>query len=198
MSTADVGVDVAGLRQRVRSAQHARSLPLLALGSLLVNYGSGQFAPSPVAWRFGAPLAFVLVWVLLKINESRAGVGTGRADYLVAAGCVFAATNVVTLRPFDDHLRDVFRVQGIWVLIVGVALLGVARVARDRVLSLAGTVVAGAGVLGIFLGPAWEGDASVALGVFPTQPWTDVIFAAVGVAMIVVGIVVYRGERAPT
>src|SRR3954464_9915136 len=100
MATADAGVDVGRIRGRVRAAQHARSYPLLVIGALFVNYGAHAFFPKPLEWPYGATLAFILVWFLSKVNESQVGVGVGRADYLVAAGFVFAATNLMLIDPF--------------------------------------------------------------------------------------------------
>src|SRR5689334_10603913 len=131
MTDTALDVDFGGLRRKVRAAQHARSVPLLILGVLLVNYGAVWFAPSRVPWRFGAPLAFVAVWVALRLVETRTGVGAMRgADYLVAGGFVFTATNIVQVRPFT-HSIDLNRLPGVWVIIVAVALVGVALLASD-------------------------------------------------------------------
>src|SRR5436190_17801842 len=122
MTAVNATPDFAELRSRVRATQHARSLPLLVIGALLVNYAVVSFASQPVAWRYGAPLAFLLVWAFGKLNEIKVGVGPGRADYLVASGAVFIATNLLLL---DTSLREganVHELFGYWVVIVGVAL----------------------------------------------------------------------------
>ena len=105
MTTIDPTADLDALRDRVRATQHARSLPLLVIGALLVNYGVSSFAPYPMQWRFAAPLAFVLIWALGKLNETVAGVGPGRADYLVAAGVVFIASNLLLLDTISSRVR---------------------------------------------------------------------------------------------
>jgi hypothetical protein len=134
-------VDFGALRHRVRATQHTRSVPLIMLGVLLVNHGAMSFAPSPVPWRFGAPLAFVAVWVALKINETRTGVATARADYLVAGGFVFTATNIVAVRPFAQGLPDAMRLPGVWTIIVALALLGVAIAVPDWLLIVAALLI---------------------------------------------------------
>src|SRR4051795_611366 len=83
--TAAAAPDLDAIRDRVRATQHARSLPLLVIGALLVNYAVVSFAPQPVAWRYGAPLAFLVIWGLGKANEIRVGVGTGRGAHTPAA-----------------------------------------------------------------------------------------------------------------
>src|SRR2546423_14040520 len=97
MSAMPTASDYSELRRRVRGTQHARSFPLLVIGGLLVNYAVTNFQSSPVAWRYGAPLAFVLIWALGKLNEQANGVGAPRGDYLVAAGVVFITTNFLVL-----------------------------------------------------------------------------------------------------
>lgn len=196
MSKVDHGdLDVQALRRRVRASQHTRSMPLIILGVLLVNYGSTSFQPSPVAWRFGAPLAFVGVWAALRANENRTGVGAGRGDYLVAAGFVFTATNLVLVRPFSSLISNPYRVQGIWVLIVGIAFLAIAVAARDWPLTVAALGVGAAGIAVIIEGPVWVGDLFFNVPTSPAQPWGDVLVAGVGAAMVVVGIGAYRIER---
>src|SRR3954467_12014627 len=135
--TIAAGPDLEALRDRVRATQHARSVPLLVIGALLVNYGVASFAPHPVQWRYGAPLAFIVIWALGKLNETTSGVGPGRADYLVAAGIVFIATNLLLL----DHAllagARFHRLIGAWVVVVGVALAGPAPAPPDRPLLVA-------------------------------------------------------------
>ena len=141
MTAAEPIADLGALRGRVRATQHARSLPLLVIGALLVNYGVVSFASQPVAWRYGAPLAFVLVWALGKVNEASVGVGPGCGDYLIAAAIVFIATNLLLL---VTSLREATRLHemfGAWVVIVGAALAALSLPARDHVLLLAGIAV---------------------------------------------------------
>jgi hypothetical protein len=165
------------------------------LGVLLVNYGSTSFQPSPVAWRFGAPLAFVGVWAALRANETRTGVGVGRGDYLVAAGFVFTATNLVLVRPFTSAITNPYRIQGVWVLLVGIALLAISAAARDWLLAIAAAGVVAAGSAVVIEGPTWVGDLLFGNPVSAKQPWGDVLVAGVGAAMVVVGIAAYRSER---
>jgi hypothetical protein len=192
---AETAAQLESIRGRVRAAQHARSFPLLVLGVLFVNYGVGSFLPSPVPWRFGAPLAFVLIWVLFKLNESKVGIGA-RTDYLVAAGFVFAATGLTMLRPFTNPIRSIWRAEGIWIAIVGIALLGVARSAADRLLLAAGAAVTGVGVFVFIIGNRWSSDGSLpGIGLFPEQLWTNVVVAGLGIVLVAAGMFAYRQER---
>lgn len=189
-ATADLGA----LRGQVRAAQHIRSFPLLVIGALLVNYGVDSFAAQPVQWRYGAPLAFVLVWALGKVNEARVGVGTGRADYLVAAGLVFATTNLVLLRPLVNQL-NAGEVQGIWVAIVGLALVAIAQAARDGLLAAAGLAVVATGVAVAIEGRYFALGFVVSGSGFPQQSWTNVLVAVVGAVLAITGLLLYRRER---
>jgi hypothetical protein len=189
-------VDLDDLRRRVRNSQHVRSVPLIIIGVLLVNYGTVSFAPSPVAWRYGAPLAFVAVWAATKANEARTGIGAGRADYLVAAGFVFMLTNLVLLRPFSRVITDVARIEGLWIIVVGLALLGVAWASADAILSITAGAIGAAGALLFVEGATLGGPAELILGPGSIeQPWGDVIVAGLGAAMVLGGIIAYRGER---
>src|SRR4051794_18127494 len=194
MTTATSAPDLDALRDRVRATQHARSIPLLVIGALLVNYSVVSFAPQPVAWRYGAPLAFVLIWALGKLNETNVGVGSGRADYLIAAAAVFIATNLLLL---DTSLREGFNVHelfGAWVVIVGAAVAVLSFPARDRILLLAGIAVIAAGVAMALFSP---GDAF-----FPitgadgrSRLWTLWLLAGPGGVLGIAGLLLYRRER---
>jgi hypothetical protein len=189
-------LDVSGLRRKVRATQHVRSVPLIGIGILLVNYGTNLFAPSPVEWRYGAPLAFVAIWALMKANESLTGVGGRRADYLIAAGFVFTASNLVLTRPFSRLVNNPYRVQGIWVLIVGIALVAVAVAAGDWLVGTAAAVVCVAGAIMFVRGPNWQGLLEyVGNSVYRQQPLGDVLLVAVGALMVLAGIITYRNER---
>lgn len=187
--------DLDALRANVRAAQHSRSLPLVVLGALLLNYGLTAFEPQPIAWRYGAPLAFVLIWVLAKLNEARIGVGVGRFDYLVAAGFVFTAVNVVFLHPISSWL-NLFQLEGLWVAIVGLALGALATTRRDPVLRLVAAALIAIGV-GITAG-AYGSDVAgfYRTGTLPSpSAWPNQVISVVGVALAVVGFLYYRRER---
>jgi hypothetical protein len=128
----DTAVSVAEVRQRTRAAQHATSFPLLVLGVLFVNYGIVGFTAQPVAWRYAGALAFVAMWVLAKFNEYATGVGPSRgADYLAAAGGVFLVTQLTYLnRVMFAQWATAYRLEGLWVGIVGLGLLGVGLAGR--------------------------------------------------------------------
>jgi hypothetical protein len=119
----------------------------------------------------------------------------GRADYLVAAGFVFTATNLVLVRPFTSAITNPYRIQGVWVILVGVALLAIALASRDMWLTVAALAVAAAGLAVFIEGPTWVGDLFFTLPTSPKQPWGDVLVAGVGAAMVLAGIGAYRLER---
>jgi hypothetical protein len=185
--------DVTALQKRVRADQRARSIPLLVIGALLVNYGVNGFANHPIAWQYGAPLAFVGIWVLFKVNESRTGVGPGRTDYLAAAAFVFMATELVMLRPFTEWIKSVGRVEGIWTVVVGVALLGIGAVAADLAIVVAALVVAVAGIYAVIEG---ANHTSVPVSyVFQSQPTHGAVIGYTGVVLVLAGFWFYRSER---
>ena len=192
MSTMETPLNVDALRSRVRTTQHARSLPLLVVGGLLVNYGVANFAPHPVQWRYGAPLAFVLVWALGKVNETHAGVGPGRADYLVAGGFVFTATNLLLLDRSLFDAENMNRLNGEWVIVVGVALGILSRASRDWALSTAAVSIVATGVVVAVFGTGYftPGESS-GFG----RPWSSTFVALDGTVLAVTGLVLYRRER---
>jgi hypothetical protein len=194
MADTALDLDLGALRRKVRAAQHTRSVPLIILGVLLVNYGAVWFAPSPMAWRFGAPLAFVAVSVALTVLGTRTGIGAARADYLVAGGFVFMATNIVQVRPFTQSI-DLNRLPGVWVIIVAVALLGVALTVSDWLLILASAAIGAAGAFLLIAGST-PSPSIAFLGIAPEQPWGYVLVAVVGALLVLTGMVTYRFERA--
>ncbi|HET7312566.1 MAG TPA: hypothetical protein VFJ17_14710 [Mycobacteriales bacterium] len=187
--------DFDALRQRVRATQHARSVPLLVVGALLVNYSVVSFASQPVAWRYGAPLAFVLVWTLGKVNESNVGVGPARGDYLIAAAVVFIATNLLLL---PTSLREGARIHelfGAWVVIVGLALAALSLPQRDQVLLAAGIAVVAAGAVIAVFGPT-DAFFPISGADSITRAWTLWLLSLVGAGLGLTGLGLYRRERA--
>jgi hypothetical protein len=197
MTATDAVPDYGDLRSRVRSSQHARSVPLLVIGALLVNYGVTNFAPTPIEWRYAAPLAFVLIWALAKVNEAVVGVGTGRADYLVAAGGVFIATNVLLMfRRFSSPGSNTyfFELTGAWIAIIGVALLFVAWSMRDAVLAIAGAAVTAAGAAVFAVHPSNEFLPGVGF-ISDQRTWQMTLVVVLGALLGVAGLLLYRRER---
>ena len=195
MSAKPTASDYDDLRRYVRGTQHARSFPLLVIGGLLVNYAVANFQNSPVAWRFGAPLAFVLIWALGKLNEQAHGVGAGRGDYLVAAGAVFIATNLlvlVTRLAVGANFRELI---GSWVIIVGLALAALSRPSRDLVLAGAGLLVVSTGAVMATVGTADFGTGIQTWTVF-ARSWSILLIAVVGAVLGLMGLLTYRSERA--
>jgi hypothetical protein len=194
MTTVDPTSDLDALRDRVRASQHARSVPLLVIGALLVNYGVASFAPHPVQWRYGAPLAFVLIWALGKLNETTSGVGPGRADYLVAAGVVFIASNLLLLDTTFLDGAHFHQLVGAWVAIVGIALAVLSRPARDRLLLLSAIAVGLVGLVVAVVGTtSFEAVASPILEI--GHNWSMDLSAIAGAALGITGLVLYRRER---
>jgi hypothetical protein len=195
MTTVPTPADFDDLRRHVRGTQHARSYPLLVMGALLVNYAVAGFLQSaPVQWRYGAPLAFVLVWGLGKFNEQSTGVGAARGEYLVAGGCVFIATNLLLLLTRFSGGTDFHELVGLWVVIVGVGLAAVSRAGRDPVIASAGAVIVITGIVMAAFGSV-DPIAASTWWVF-VRSWSVVLIALTGAALGVAGLLLYRGERA--
>jgi hypothetical protein len=186
--------DLDALRGQVRAAQHVRSFPLLVIGGLLVNYGVANFIGQPVAWRYGAPLAFVLLWALGKLNEARVGIGPARADYLVAAGFVFTATNLFYLNIFLRNL-SFEEITGLWVIVVGVALLGISRATRDGLLATAGSLVVAAGLVAAAADRFSGNTFSDSSGGILEQSWPNELISIMGAVFAALGLILYRRER---
>lgn len=207
MTTTEPAEDLQALRRRVRTMQHARSFPLLVLGALFINYGVTSFSNSPVQWRYGAPLAFVLVWALLKVNESTIGVGTGRVDYLAAAFVVFGLINLTYLQgsngvipglqaapsPYLFEHLDAVGLQGVWVAIVGLAFLFIAVSARDMLLMLlAGVTVVSGALMAVGHNHTVYFDSEKTLSLYYPQ---NLVVVGLGALLAVVGLVAYWTER---
>ncbi|HMC40355.1 MAG TPA: hypothetical protein VKI19_11880 [Acidimicrobiales bacterium] len=186
--------DLAGIQRRVRADRHNRSFPLVVIGVLLVNYGVTEFAPEPVAWRYGAPLAFVIIWALAKLNETRIGVGVG-TDYLVAAGFVFTATSLVMMRPFTEWIQSFSRAEGIWIIILGATLIGLAAAASDAVVAGAGALIVLVGLYVLTFGPHDESSVIPGGGIFRTQMTHDAVVGALGAILVLAGLASYRAEH---
>jgi hypothetical protein len=144
-------------------------------------------------WPYGATLAFILVWFLSKVNETQVGVGIGRADYLVAAGFVFAASNLVQVAPFSDHLHS-GSAAGVWVLIVGVALLGIAVARRDLTLTGLSLVIVVGGLFVGLLAHRYGNTYGNGQFVLPTN-WAGEVTALLGAALAAIGLGFYVVER---
>jgi hypothetical protein len=196
----DTAVSVAEVRQRTRAAQHATSFPLLVLGVLFINYGVVGFAAQPVAWRYAGALAFVIMWALGKANEYTTGVGPGRGDYVAAAGGVFVATQLTFLnRVLFARWATPYRLEGIWVLIVGLGLLAVGLVGRAPTLVGWAIAVCGVGAAQFLVGyQLWTtnsflpGLPGVAQQIGPPQPY---IVIGLGVVLTIAGLLTFARER---
>ena len=203
MSTSTQDLDLTELRQRTRAAQHATSFPLLVMGVLLVNYGIVGFGSQPVAWRYAGALAFVAVWGLGKANEYSTGVGRGRGDYLAIACGVFVATQL-TVSSFVLQASWItqYRLEGMWVVIIGGGLLAAGLSARAPALAVWGVITGIGGLAIAIIGyQKWVAPDPVT----PLRVGTDVFALAaaqqvrlailLGVALTVAGFVVFLRER---
>jgi len=153
----DTGVQINELRQQTRAAQHATSFPLLVIGVLLLNYSTTGFEPTPVAWRYAGALAFVALWGLGKANEYATGVGRGRGDYLAIACGVFVATQL-TLSNWIVGASWIteYRLEGMWIVIVGIGLAACGLSVRGHALVLWGAVTCVGGLAVALIGyQAW-------------------------------------------
>jgi hypothetical protein len=196
----DTAVSVSEVRQRTRAAQHATSFPLLVLGVLFINYGTVGFAPQPVAWRYAGALAFVVMWGLAKANEYATGVGPARGDYLAAAGGVFVLTQLTFLnRVVFARWATVYRLEGMWVVIIGLGLLAVGLAGRAPTLVGWAVVVCGAGAAQFLVGyQGWSTNMYLPLvpgpnAIFnPPQPY---VVVGLGVVLTIAGLFSFARER---
>jgi hypothetical protein len=186
------------LRRQTRAAQHATSYPLLVVGVLLLNYGVVGFTSQPVAWRYAGALAFVALWALGKANEYATGVGR-RGDYLAIAGGVFVATQLT----FADwvvryHWFSPARLQGIWVIIIGLGLVASGLSIRTRTLVAWGMATCATGiVLGIERYPAWAFQGFVPFAAGGTVQLTSQsrYVVLLGLVLTLAGFAVFVRER---
>jgi hypothetical protein len=196
----DTAVSVEEVRQRTRAAQHARSFPLLVLGVLFINYGTVGFTAEPVAWRYAGALAFVVMWGLAKANEYATGVGPSRVDYLAAACLVFVLTQLTFLnRVVFARWATVYRLEGLWVGIVGLGLLAVGLAGRAPTLVGWAIAVCGVGAAQFFIGyQLWTtnsyfpGVPSAHAVIGLPQPY---IVIGLGVVLTLAGLVTFARER---
>jgi len=196
----DTAVSVADVRQRTRAAQHATSFPLLVLGVLFIDYGVVGFGPQPVQWRYAGALAFVVMWALSKANEYATGVGAGRGDYIAAAGGVFVVTQLTFLnRIVFARWATPYRLEGIWVVIVGLGLLGVGFAGRAPTLVGWAIAVCGAGGAQFLVGyQLWTTNAF--LGGLPGErtsfgPPQPYFVIGLGLALAIAGLAAFTRER---
>jgi len=166
------------------------------LGVLFINYGVVGFQPQPVAWRYAGALAFVVVWALGKANEYATGVGPARADYIAAAGGVFVATQLTFLhRILFARWATPYRLEGIWVVIVGLGLLGVAFAGRTPTLVGWAVVVCGVGAAHFALGyQRWSFETFVPSGQ-DLGPPQSIVIVGLGLALTVGGLLTFARER---
>jgi hypothetical protein len=192
----ETAVSVEEVRQRTRAAQHATSFPLLVLGVLFINYGVVGFASRPVEWRYAGALAFVIVWALGKANEYSTGVGSSRADYLAAAGGVFVATQLTLLnRILFARWATPYRLQGIWVVIVGLGLLGIGLAGRVPTLVGWAIVVCGAGAAAFAIGyQRWTFQTFVPSGQ-DLGPPQSIVIIGLGLVLAIAGLLTFGRER---
>ncbi|MEU6080485.1 hypothetical protein [Streptomyces sp. NPDC047108] len=83
------------LRKRARADRRASSVPLIALGVIILlsapfTYGAG--VDEVLYWYVAAPLGFVAIALWYRRRRTRTGVGSGRGAYGVAALCLVPGT----------------------------------------------------------------------------------------------------------
>jgi hypothetical protein len=188
-----IETNMAEVRRRTRAAQHIASYPLLVVGVLFVNYGVFNFVGRPVEWRYAGALAFVVLWGLGKVNESEIGVGPARGDFLAIAAGVFTATQLTFLDPVIRWL-GFYRLQGVWVAIIGAGLLALGLARHERSLAAWGI-----GVSAIGLGLAIANYSHVAIfssngKLIHLGPQNGPV-VLLGLALTVVGLLTYERER---
>lgn len=192
-----IEADINELRRRTRAAQHGGSFPLLVIGVLFLNYGVVAFANRPVEWRYASALAFIVLWALGKANENAAGVGAPRGDYLAIAAGVFATTQLTLMDPIVGWLAF-YRLQGAWVLIVGLGLLALGLSRQDWRLSAWGTAASAVGLalaISNYQATVFSHTGTVVdTGTVVVGPQNAPV-VLLGLALTIGGIIAYERER---
>lgn len=189
--------DLDRLRARVRADQRSTSAPMLAFGVLIVAYavlGTGYGARLDTAggrhlmlllfWPLATIAGLVALWLSARRRAVRGGVGEGRLGYGGATLVVILV--LVLVVPLTPLLFVGVFAPMAWVAAVLAAL---AWWRRDRVLGAWAAVI---GVLG-----AAEAVLLVAPGDLGAGWWwlPSLGYGALGLALVVGGIVVARRER---
>jgi hypothetical protein len=190
--------DLDRLRARVRGDQRITSAPMLVFGALIVLYAllgglaagqlgaGGRHSTLLFFWPLATIAGLVALWRWERRRAARLGVGAGRHSYRTATKGYLVALAVIVVLGLPILFVGVFTPM-IWPAAVLATLAGWHR---DRVLGIwAGAI----GVLG--------GAASFALlaqaDVSERWWWLQAsVWAALGLALIVGGRVIGRGERA--
>ena len=184
-STHEVLEGLQGLRSRVDADRRSTSFPLMVFG--LVTLGAALFpAPThgmaPLYWLVAVPIAFALLWSLYRKRERAVGVGTPARSYgRVTIG--FAVISVL--------VPGLIMIFGAAPATAGLALAILGLTQRNQIVAAAGLV------FGVVVG--LEHWSVLTNRVQPlladSATWADnAVMAALGLALLAVGLVIYRRE----
>jgi hypothetical protein len=186
------GLDVEGLRARVRADRHATSYPLIVVGAVTFHYVSVDFG-AQVSWVYGIPLAFVILWALQRRTEQTRGVGSGNDDVLLIGFGVFMACSFVTSSTGTAALAIIDPVgPGIARAVpaaLGIGALGL-RQANRTLLTWSLIMLVGIAVAGFVN----DNSFNVFESHFST---TFIVLQGVSLAAVVAGLVHLRTETVP-
>lgn len=190
--------DLDRLRARVRADQRATSAPMLAFGTLILGYAvlgglyagrmsaGGRHSTLLLYWPLATILGLVVLWRSARRRAGQAGVGEGRRSYRSATRGYLIALVLIVVLGLPILFIGVFTPM-VWPAAVLVAL---ACWQRNRLL---GAWAAGIGVVG----GAESGYVIANHGLSSAWWWLQpVVYTALGLALVVAGVVIGRRERA--
>ncbi|WP_148070815.1 hypothetical protein [Rathayibacter sp. PhB186] len=180
------------LEERVRAARRVSSLPLIISGVGVIAAGLVPLVgPRLFFVSFLVPaVTSIVLWAALKAAAGRAGVGMGR-ERIGLVTAIIAAVSVLTL------LITMFAGPA---FLVGVLLFVVGWRLENRLQWIAGLAIAIASPL---LSYSFMQNAAYGFGLIPVDSYRftplsvdDVVLAAIGLALTVMGVLVFRQETA--
>jgi len=190
--------DLDRLRARVRADQRATSAPMLVFGALIVGYAAiggliasqlhagGRHLTLLLYWPLATMVGLVSLWWSARRRAGQAGVGEGQHTYRSATRAYVVALALVVVLFLPVLFIGVFTPL-IWPAAV---LVAVASWQRNRPLGTWGAVI---GLLGGAESVVVLANPNLGPGWWWLQP---VVYTALGLALVVGGLVVRRGERA--
>lgn len=174
-----------GLRSRVDADRRSTSFPLMVFG--FVTLGAALFpAPThgiaPLYWLLAVPIAFALLWSMYRKRERTVGVGTPARSY-GRVTIVFAVISVL--------VPGLLMIFGATAAAAGLALAILGLTQRNRVVAAAGLV------FGVVVGlENWSVLTNRVHSLLAeSATWADnAVMAALGLALLAAGLVIYRRE----
>ncbi|HEX7804703.1 MAG TPA: hypothetical protein VF413_00935 [Cellulomonas sp.] len=190
--------DLDRLRARVRADQRATSVPMLVFGALIVAYAAiggvyagqlhaeGRHLTLLVYWPLATMVGLVALWWSARRRAGQGGVGEGQRTYRSATRAYLVALAVILVLFLPVLFIGVF-IPLIWPAAV---LVVIAAWQRNRLL---GTWGAAIGLVGGAEGLLVMANQDLGSVWGWLQP---VVYVALGLALVVGGLVIRRRERA--